>query len=75
MITSKEREVIRDLAKKQLEVANSAKNQERIALWKRHNALKGERPVIHIEVDNFVKETIVPRMLCEDCLLYTSRCV
>lgn len=66
MITSKEREVIRDLAKKQLEVANSAKNQERIALWKRHNALKGERPVIHIEVDNFVKETIVPRMLCED---------
>lgn len=66
MITSREREVIRDLAKKQLEVANSAKNQERIALWKRHNALKGERPVIHIEVDNFVKETIVPRMLCED---------
>ena len=66
MITSKEREVIRDLAKKQLEVANSPKNQERVALWKRHNALKGERPVIHIEVDNFVKEAITPRMQCQD---------
>ena len=41
MITSKEREVIRDLAKHQLEVAHSPKNQERIALWKRHNALQG----------------------------------
>ena len=66
MISAKEREIIRELAKKQLEVANSPKNQERIALWKRHNALKGERPVLHIEVDNFVQEAIVPRMQCED---------
>lgn len=66
MISSREREVLRELAKKQLEVAHSAKNQERVALWKRHNALRGERPVLHVEIDNFVQETIVPRLQCED---------
>ena len=66
MISSREREILRNLAQKQLEVANSQKNLDRVALWKRHNALKGERPILHIEIDNFVQEAIVPRLQCED---------
>mgnify|MGYP002545251829 CR=1 FL=1 len=35
-------------------------------LWKRHNALRGERPVIHIEIDTFEQEVIQTRLRCED---------
>ncbi len=43
MFTDAERSILRALAQKQLEAAHSSKNLERVALWKRHNALKGER--------------------------------
>lgn len=62
----KDRERLRALAAHQLELANSEKNLERVELWKRHNACKGERPPIHIEVDTFAKEVINPLMQCED---------
>lgn len=61
----KEKHRLRELAKKQMELANSKKNLERVALWKRHNACKGERPVIHIEIDTFHKEIIDPLMQCK----------
>lgn len=57
---------LRFLANRQLEIAHSPKNLERVELWKRHNACKGERPVIHIEVDTFAKEAINPLLQCED---------
>lgn len=47
----KDRNRLRALAAHQLEIANSPKNLERVALWKRHNMCRGERPVIHIEAD------------------------
>lgn len=56
---------LRFLANRQLEIAHSPKNLERVELWKRHNACKGERPVIHIEVDTFAKEAINPLLQCE----------
>lgn len=65
-MTSKERDRLRMLAAEQLEIAYSEKNLERVALWKRHNAYKGERPTIHIEIDTFAKEVIEPMMVCED---------
>lgn len=63
---TKDRERLRYLAQRQMEIANSAKNLERVELWKRHNMCKGERPVIHIEVDTFAHEAINPLLKCED---------
>lgn len=62
----KDRERLRELAARQVEVANSEKNLERVELWKRHNMCKGERPVIHIEVDTFAHEAISPQLVCQD---------
>lgn len=62
----KDRERLRYLASRQVESANSQKNLERVELWKRHNMYKGERPVIHIEVDTFAHEAINPLLKCED---------
>ncbi|MGN0542545.1 MAG: hypothetical protein ACI4JG_03735 [Acutalibacteraceae bacterium] len=61
-----DRDRLRALAAHQLEIANSPKNLERTELWKRHNAYKGERPVIHIEVGTFANEVITPMLQCTD---------
>lgn len=62
----KDRNRLRALAAHQLEIANSPKNLERVALWKRHNMCRGERPVIHIEVGTFAQEAILPLLTCTD---------
>lgn len=62
----KDRNRLRALAAHQLELANSPKNLERVALWKRHNMCRGERPVIHIEVGTFAQEAILPLLTCTD---------
>ena len=61
-----DRERLRALATKQLEIANSEKNLERVALWKRHNMYRGERPTIHVEVGTFGHEAITPQLKCSD---------
>lgn len=66
MISNKDREHLRTLAARQMDVAHSTINLERVALWKKHNALQGQRPMLHIETDTFEKEAIEPRLLCED---------
>lgn len=65
-MTASDRERLRTLAAHQLEISNSPKNLERTELWKRHNAYKGERPVIHIEVGTFAQEVINPMLQCTD---------
>ncbi len=65
-MNQKDRDRLRSLAAEQLEIAHSPKNLERVALWKRHNACKGERPTIHIEADTFTREVIQPFLVCED---------
>lgn len=65
-MNAKDRERLRYLASRQAEIADSQKNLERVELWKRHNMCKGERPLIHIEVDTFAKEAVNPQLVCED---------
>lgn len=65
-MNTKDRERLRELARHQLEIANSKKNLERTELWKRHNMCRGERPTIHIEVGTFAHEAITPRLICTD---------
>lgn len=68
MFTEKERNRLRSLAAEQLEIANSEKNMKRAEEWIAHNACRGERPMIHLEIDNFMQEVILPEMQCEDPL-------
>lgn len=47
MFSSHDRDRLRKLAQQQLEIHNSPVNQARIALWKRHSAFRGTRPMSH----------------------------
>ena len=59
-------ERLRSLAAHQAELAASDKNLERVALWKKHNMCRGERPVIHIEEWTFGHQAIEPQLRCQD---------
>lgn len=63
-IRPQERQYLRELAKKQLEYAHLPAMEERKKLWYRHNALRGERPVIVMENTGFIDE-ILPVSKCE----------
>jgi len=52
-IMPEERHYLRELTKRQLDYANHPIMAERTALWYRHNALQGERPLIVMEMDTF----------------------
>lgn len=65
-MTEKDRQRLRELAKKQMDFAQSESNRELVALWRRHNSFMGERPLIHIEVGTFQQEVIAPLLQCED---------
>lgn len=64
-ITAKDREILREVAKKQLELANREENKRRIKEWYLHNALQGEKPMIHLEMGTFEQEILPDRMKCE----------
>lgn len=65
-MNKKDKERIRFLASYQTEVSHSAKNIERVELWKKHHSFKGSRPPIHIEVDTFLHEAVEPLLQCEE---------
>ena len=57
-ITSDERRYLRELARKQAEYAVLPIMAERTALWYRHNALQGERPVVVMEMGTFERDML-----------------
>ena len=57
-ITPEERLYLRELAKKQREYAALPIMAERTALWYRHNALRGERPVVVMEMGTFERDML-----------------
>ena len=65
-MTAAERERLRRLANRQLEVFHSEKNQRRFALWNLPNACRGERPMLHVETDTFEHEVSEPLLQCTD---------
>ena len=60
-----EREYLRDLAKKQLELSQLPIMREREKLWYDHNELKGDRPMISFEEGHYWGE-MAPELKCED---------
>ena len=65
LISDKDKQILRETAKKQLELANMESNKARIQEWYRHNALQGEKPMIHLEMGTFSQEIIPPLLKCE----------
>lgn len=63
-VTEKEREFLRDLARKQMELANLPIMKEKERLWIKHNAVQGERPMVVMEDISFWEE-ICPKFVCE----------
>lgn len=63
-ITEKEKNYLRDLAKRQQEIAALPIMKERENLWYAHNSLQGDRPVIVMEEDTFLP-CILPERVCE----------
>lgn len=59
-VTKEEKAYLRELARLQLEYAHLPIMEERKRLWYLHNSLKGERPMIVMEEDTFLKELMPP---------------
>lgn len=60
MTYTQEKTYLRELAKQVIEIANLPVMKEREALWYAHNALKGERPVIVMEMLTFEDDLLPP---------------
>ena len=66
MLTA-EKNYLRDLARKQLELSQLPIMREREKLWYAHNACEGTRPMISVEEGHYWKE-MAPEMHCTDPL-------
>ena len=66
-ISAKDREILRDLARRQLELANSPRNRQVYADWMANGASKTQvtRPLIRIETNTFEQEIMPGMMQCE----------
>lgn len=65
MISNKDKIIIEDLAKKQLELAKSEKMENLKKLWLKSNTLKAERPMVTVELWTFADEVLPGLMKCE----------
>lgn len=63
-ISQKDREVLRDLARYQLELANSPRNKQVYADWLANGSSKTQvtRPLIRIETNTFEHQIMPPMM-------------
>lgn len=65
IISAQDKEILREVAKMQLEHANMESNKEKIKLWYKHNSLQGDRPLIHLEMWTFAQEILPQRLKCQ----------
>ena len=64
-ISNKDKQILRDLARHQLELANSPKNKKLEQEWLALNTFRESRPMIHLELWTFENEVIPPLLQCE----------
>jgi hypothetical protein len=64
-ISAKDLAILRSLAQRQLEMAHSPKNHTLEKEWTEHNAFRGKRPMIHLEMWTFENDVIPPLLECE----------
>lgn len=69
LFTEKEKEVLKDLAKRTAEIAALPIQTERKKLWSRHNDLKTDQPLVFIDPENGWNECILAETLvCQEPL-------
>jgi hypothetical protein len=64
VIFMNEKSYLRELANRYSELANLPVMRERAALWLRHNRLKGDRPMLVMEMTSF-EDDLLPPLQCE----------
>lgn len=65
-VSGKDRDILRRVALKQLQYAQSEKMQQTIKRWKAHNTFQGDgQPMVHIEMDTFEQEIVPDLLRCE----------
>lgn len=64
-ITRQDRAILRDLAKRQAEIAAQPIMAERARLWTAHNDLQGERPMVFFEANTVMDKGFIPEATCE----------
>lgn len=64
-ISPKDRNILRELAKKQLKLSKDERNITKLKEWYEHNSLRGKRPMVHLEMWSFAQEVIPPLLRCE----------
>lgn len=64
-ISAADKVILRETAKKQLELANKESNIEKKKQWYLHNGLKGEKPMVHLEMWTFAQEILPQRLKCQ----------
>lgn len=63
-ISMQDREILRSLAKKQLEYANCPKNEEILKKWDALAQGRRETPTVRLLFSNFTHEVVTPRLQC-----------
>ncbi len=60
-----DRAMLRDLAQRYLDICHKPRQQERRTAWRRHNSLKGDRPLIYVRAFAW-REMPESRLQCQD---------
>lgn len=64
-ISKSDKQILREVAKKQMDFAKMERNEKLKEEWTKHNELQGERPMIHLEAGTFEHEILPQRLRCE----------
>ncbi|MGB8451830.1 MAG: hypothetical protein WCD89_05795 [Anaerocolumna sp.] len=64
-IKQDDRIIVREVAKQQLEYANTETNKKRMEEWYQHNSLFGEKPLVHLEMWTFSQEILPAYLKCK----------
>ena len=72
MTVTTEAQVVRDLAKRYLEICNTPEQQELRRLWRAHNSLKPTRPLVLCMPGDAYYEIADTQLVCEDPLFRTQ---
>lgn len=66
MISNQDRQILRELAKKQMELAHSPRNERLYQEWEAYGSSKsGQRPMIRIEIETFEHQLLPEMQRCE----------
>lgn len=66
VISQRDKDILRGLAKRQIEIANSQAMKDLYSDWRAHGSFAtGSRPMITIEFNSFANDIIPPLMQCE----------